>query len=1333
VSGNTVSVKLIASSLYGTATTATLTVGSTKANYSVTTLAAVTTPYAFSFVTVHTATLNTVYYSNLIAVDGINAPTSISIIGGVFSINGAAYTSIPGTVLNGDRVKVGCTSSSNQAVVTSALLSIGGISALFSIEAGISTPNAVYFTPSTNLAANTVYTSSLVQVGGINLPSTIVANSCMYSINNAAYTNSPGIILNGDWITLQATSSNIMGYNSHVSISLGGLGVDWSLTTGAIDVIPNPFSFTAVANATVNTLYTSNAITVAGINSPSPISIVGGAYSINGAAYTSASSTVTLGDTVSLRVTSGSTASSNIVASLTIGGVTSSFKVIAQAAILNAPTQFFFTSAQSALNTLCTSNTVNITGTNVPVTISIVGGTYQLQALPYTSNDGIITGSTLTSGQSISVRLTSSPLFSDVRSATLTVGGTSATYTVTTVAAIVKPAQFAFSTVTNAAYATTFTSNSIQIVGINAPSPISITGGTYSIAGAPYTAANGVVTLNNTITVRGLSGSLPGSVTNVTLTVGGTSATYVISTITAHIIPVAFGFASSINVQPKTLYTSNSISITGINAPSPISITGGEYLIGASTGVWTSSAGTILSGQALTVRALSSDKSFTSVFVTVTIGGVAGTYTITTVAFNTVPAQFTFTPVIDAIPGTLYNSNTISVSGITIPSPISITGGEYQTSSSLVWIGSGSTVMPCNVNVRGTAGLLSGAVQNVVLTVGGVSATYKITTTTKDLIPNAFSFPALINATPNTLCTSFAAVITGINAPSPISVSSADGSTCEYRVSQGPWLQTASTITVGQPCQVRFTSSASNAVTSIVTLTVGGVSADYKVTTVVAKIAASTFVFDSVVNVQPNTLYTSNTVTISGMNVPSPISITGGEYRIGASTGVWTSDPGTILTGQLLTVRQLSSDVSGAKATVNVTVGGTVGVYIVTNVIFILTPTAFTFISSLAKLNTQATSNTVTMLGINVPTPISIDVGEYCIGDKTIAVNWTSADDFITLGKTLTVRNTSSYASNDTTIATITVGTYSTVYKIATMSGASGKGYMATGYCMYPATNVNVASTAYTNLVTSRIYATETVAAQLHSLRSGSYRSVAHSSSVKGYIAGGYNTIMSGSTLIANVLNTIQSYSFATETGLNEAAVLSSKSMDCAAAYSTTSGYVVSNVGYNRYDYASETNTKLTVSSVNAYSPHNAGFQNATTGYIPYVTYHYKAFNFASETESLIASTNTALINTSVSFVSPNYGYVVSATIVAFNMATATFKVLTGKASGRNFGVSLSSSTNGYVTDGSTATTVATSVGTASAGYTTTTDTYVFATDTCAAISARFAYFRQAPVGFSTH
>ncbi|MEO8137690.1 MAG: hypothetical protein ABI831_27375, partial [Betaproteobacteria bacterium] len=105
------------------------------------------------------------------------------------------------------------------------------------------------------------------------------------------------------------------------------------LRTGSIppDVIPLPFSFTAQTGVVNSSVITSNTSTVTGITAPSPISIVGGEYAVNGGAYTAAAGTVINGDTVTLRQISSAGYSTMTTATLTIGGVSAAFNVTTQA------------------------------------------------------------------------------------------------------------------------------------------------------------------------------------------------------------------------------------------------------------------------------------------------------------------------------------------------------------------------------------------------------------------------------------------------------------------------------------------------------------------------------------------------------------------------------------------------------------------------------------------------------------------------------------------------------------------------------------------------------------------------------------------------------------------------------------------------------------------------------------------------------------------------------------------------------------------------------------------------------------------------------------------
>jgi hypothetical protein len=104
----------------------------------------------------------------------------------------------------------------------------------------------------------------------------------------------------------------------------------WEYEPGA-DTTPDQFIFNYETDVDLNTVITSNTITVSGINAPAPIKITGGKYSINGGVYTNASGTVNNGDAVTVQQTSSGSYLTTTVATLTIGGVSDTFSVTTKA------------------------------------------------------------------------------------------------------------------------------------------------------------------------------------------------------------------------------------------------------------------------------------------------------------------------------------------------------------------------------------------------------------------------------------------------------------------------------------------------------------------------------------------------------------------------------------------------------------------------------------------------------------------------------------------------------------------------------------------------------------------------------------------------------------------------------------------------------------------------------------------------------------------------------------------------------------------------------------------------------------------------------------------
>jgi hypothetical protein len=396
-----------------------------------------TAPDQFSFIDQTDVPLNTLIESNAVTVTGINYSAYISITNGEYSVstNGGSTWSTysattPALVNLNDQVKVRQTSSSSFSTKTDATLTIGGVSDTFSVTtlAADTTPDAFSFVDQSNVALNTVITSNTITVSGINTGAPISITGGEYEINNSGtWTNVAGRVYNGNTVRMRQTSSSNFSTQTDGTLTIGGISDAFSVTTAAPDATPDPFAFIDRTGVGLSAVITSNTISVSGINIAATISITGGIYAINGGSYTSAGGTVNNGDTVKVQQTSSGSYSTTTNATLTIGGVSDAFSVTTAAPDAN-PDQFIFTDRTSvALNTVITSNTITVAGTNTAAPISIVGGQYAINGGSYTS-----AGGTVNNGDTVSVQRTSSESYSTTTNATLTIGGVSDTFSVTT-------------------------------------------------------------------------------------------------------------------------------------------------------------------------------------------------------------------------------------------------------------------------------------------------------------------------------------------------------------------------------------------------------------------------------------------------------------------------------------------------------------------------------------------------------------------------------------------------------------------------------------------------------------------------------------------------------------------------------------------------------------------------------------------------------------------------------------------------------------------------------------------------------------------------------------
>ena len=196
--------------------------------------AADTTPLPFNFDAQLDVPFGTPIISNSIVVLGINSPAAVSVAGGMYSINGGAYTAAPGGLVNnGDLVRVRVLSSNFPLATTTATLSIDTVSAAFSVttQAIDSTPDAFSFGSSSGARLGTVVESAPVVISGINVYARITVAGGEYSIDGGAFTSSPGLVHSGESVRVRGRAALLLNTARTVTATIGGVSGSFVITT----------------------------------------------------------------------------------------------------------------------------------------------------------------------------------------------------------------------------------------------------------------------------------------------------------------------------------------------------------------------------------------------------------------------------------------------------------------------------------------------------------------------------------------------------------------------------------------------------------------------------------------------------------------------------------------------------------------------------------------------------------------------------------------------------------------------------------------------------------------------------------------------------------------------------------------------------------------------------------------------------------------------------------------------------------------------------------------------------------------------------------------------
>lgn len=97
------------------------------------------------------------------------------------------------------------------------------------------TPEAFTFTSQSNVARNTVVTSEVITVSGINRAVQVTvtgADTCVASVSGGSYSATPGEIANDQQLTVRVVSANQFGTHRECTVVIGAGQATFQVTTG---------------------------------------------------------------------------------------------------------------------------------------------------------------------------------------------------------------------------------------------------------------------------------------------------------------------------------------------------------------------------------------------------------------------------------------------------------------------------------------------------------------------------------------------------------------------------------------------------------------------------------------------------------------------------------------------------------------------------------------------------------------------------------------------------------------------------------------------------------------------------------------------------------------------------------------------------------------------------------------------------------------------------------------------------------------------------------------------------------------------------------------------
>lgn len=579
-------------------------------------------------------------------------------------------------------------------------------------------PDAFSFADQFAVAPGATVTSAPVRIEGITAGAFVSVTNGSFSIDGEPFDATVRVVSRGQSIRVRHLAAAGGGIATNTVLNVGSRSDTFtSVTATGVDSAPDAFAFAARNPVAMSIDVVSAAVTVSGIDAPASISIANGEYSIDGGDFTAAAATINGGQSVVVRHRSAAVPATVTQTTLTIGGVSASFRSTTDP-VDSSVHPFAFLDVENVTPDVdAVSDPIVVMGINVSVPVSVVGGEWSTDGVNFRSDQGVVSNLT-----PIVLRKRSGPAGTTV-SATLIVGDQSDDWVLrqpqlgdTT------PDAFTFTTVTNATPLTNVVSNDVTITGVSVPVFVNVINAHFFDPVTGLYLTSGYLSNGATTRLRILTSPLAGASVIVLVRIGSVDATFEVRNAGGDAVPDPFDFIDQTGVATGVQVISNTVTLSGLIGDTTVQATGCE-LIGD-----ISPFGRVTNGSRVTVRTTSAATAGTTTTCTIDIGGVVDQFRVTTAGSDPVPNAFDFNDQINVAAGTQVISNEITVSGLSGDTSASVTGCELSVNSGAFGTAAVRVVNGDRLRLRATASATAGGTITCTADIGGVTDQFRVTT-----------------------------------------------------------------------------------------------------------------------------------------------------------------------------------------------------------------------------------------------------------------------------------------------------------------------------------------------------------------------------------------------------------------------------------------------------------------------------------------------------------------------------------------------------------------------------------------------------------------------------